>query len=147
MEKISDKLYKLSSGHILNIKIPPIPKVFKMVSLIGSALKTIDIESIIKKTFDGSKGIEDFDITNLDVTVLRDLISFLMEQEELYLLILENMKTSLLDNKPCNFEEEEYREDIFEAMIVYVKEAIYPFTKTLISKLRSQHGELVEAQK
>ena len=49
MEKISDRLYKLSSGHIFSIKIPPVPKVFKMVSLIGSAIKNIDIDSAIKK--------------------------------------------------------------------------------------------------
>ena len=59
MEKISDRLYKLSSGHILNIKIPPIPKVFKMVSLIGSAVKTIDVEATVKKLFDGSNSFVD----------------------------------------------------------------------------------------
>lgn len=137
MEKISDRLYKLSSGHILNIKIPPIPKVFKMVSLIGSAVKTIDIEAAVKKIFDGSKGIEEFDLADLDVTVLRDLLSFLMEQEALYLLILENMKTSLLDDKPCDFDQDDYRGDLLEAMFVYLKEVIYPFIKPLISKLRS----------
>ena len=88
MEKVSDRLYKLSSGHILSVKIPPIPKVFKMVSLLGSAIKTIDIENIIKKIFDESKNIENFDIAEMDITVIRDLLSFLMEQEALYLLIL-----------------------------------------------------------
>ena len=134
MEKISDRLYKLSSGHILSIKIPPIPKVFKMVSLIGSAIKTVDIESLITKIFGESKSIEDFDIANLDINVIRDSFSFLMEQEELYLLVLENMKTSLLDDKPCDFDQDEYREDLLEAMFVYLKEIIRPFTKTLISK-------------
>lgn len=146
MEKISDRLYKLSSGHILNIKIPPIPKVFKMVSLIGSAIKTIDIETTIKKLFDGSNGIENFDLANLDVTVLRDLLSFLMEQEALYLLILENMKTSLLDDKPCDFDQDDYREDLLEAMFIYLKEVIYPFIKPLISKLLSQRGETEEVK-
>lgn len=146
MEKISDRLYKLSSGHILNIKIPPIPKVFKMVSLIGSAIKMIDIETTIKKLFDGSNGIENFDLANLDVTVLRDLLSFLMEQEALYLLILENMKTSLLDDKPCDFDQDDYREDLLEAMFIYLKEVIYPFTKPLISKLLSQRGETEEVK-
>lgn len=146
MEKISDRLYKLSSGHILNIKIPPIPKVFKMVSLIGSAVKTIDIEAAVKKIFDGSKGIEEFDLADLDVTVLRDLLSFLMEQEALYLLILENMKTSLLDDKPCDFDQDDYRGDLLEAMFVYLKEVIYPFIKPLISKLRSQPGETEEVK-
>lgn len=146
MEKISDRLYKLSSGHILNIKIPPIPKVFKMVSLIGSAIKKIDIEVTIKKLFDGSNGIENFDIANLDVTVLRDLLSFLMEQEDLYLLVLENMKTSLLDDKPCDFDQDDYREDLLEAMFIYLKEVIYPFIKPLISKLLSQRGETEEAK-
>lgn len=146
MEKISDRLYKLSSGHILNIKIPPIPKVFKMVSLIGSAVKTIDIEATVKKLFDGSKSIEEFDLADLDVTVLRDLLSFLMEQEALYLLILENMKTSLLDDKPCDFDRDDYREDLLEAMFIYLKEVIYPFIKPLISKLRSQPGEMEEVK-
>lgn len=146
MEKISDRLYKLSSGHILNIKIPPIPKVFKMVSLIGSAIKTIDIETTIKKLFDGSNGIENFDLANLDVTVLRDLLSFLMEQEDLYLLVLENMKTSLLDDKPCDFDQDDYREDLLEAMFIYLKEVIYPFIKPLISKLLSQRGETEEVK-
>ena len=146
MEKISDRLYKLSSGHILNIKIPPIPKVFKMVSLIGSAVKTIDIEATVKKLFDGSKSIEEFDLADLDVTVLRDLLSFLMEQEALYLLILENMKTSLLDDKPCDFDQDDYRGDLLEAMFIYLKEVIYPFIKPLISKLRSQPGETAEVK-
>ena len=146
MEKISDRLYKLSSGHILNIKIPPIPKVFKMVSLIGSAVKTIDIEAAVKKIFDGSKGIEEFDLADLDVTVLRDLLSFLMEQEALYLLILENMKTSLLDDKPCDFDQDDYRGDLLEALFVYLKEVIYPFIKPLISKLHSQLGEMEEVK-
>ena len=146
MEKISDRLYKLSSGHILNIKIPPIPKVFKMVSLIGSAVKTIDIEATVKKLFDGSKGIDEFDLADLDVTVLRDLLSFLMEQEALYLLILENMKTSLLDDKPCEFDQDDYRGDLLEAMFIYLKEVIYPFIKPLISKLRSQPGEMAEVK-
>ena len=146
MEKISNRLYKLSSGHILNIKIPPIPKVFKMVSLIGSAIKTIDIETTIKKLFDGSNGIENFDLADLDVTVLRDLLSFLMEQEDLYLLVLENMKTSLLDDKPCDFDQDDYREDLLEAMFIYLKEVIYPFTKPLISKLLSQRGETEEVK-
>lgn len=146
MEKISDRLYKLSSGHILNIKIPPIPKVFKMVSLIGSAIKTIDVEATIKKLFDGSNGIENFDLANLDVTVLRDLLSFLMEQEALYLLILENMKTSLLDDKLCDFDQDDYREDLLEAMFIYLKEVIYPFIKPLISKLLSQRGETGEVK-
>lgn len=146
MEKISDRLYKLSSGHVLNIKIPPIPKVFKMVSLIGSAVKTIDIEATVKKLFDGSKSIEEFDLADLDVTVLRDLLSFLMEQEALYLLILENMKTSLLDDKPCDFDQDDYRGDLLEAMFIYLKEVIYPFIKPLISKLRSQPGEMAEVK-
>lgn len=146
MEKISDRLYKLSSGHVLNIKIPPIPKVFKMVSLIGSAVKTIDIEATVKKLFDGSKGIDEFDLADLDVTVLRDLLSFLMEQEALYLLILENMKTSLLDDKPCDFDQDDYRGDLLEAMFIYLKEVIYPFIKPLISKLRSQPGETAEVK-
>ena len=146
MEKINDRLYKLSSGHILNIKIPPIPKVFKMVSLIGSAVKTIDIEATVKKLFDGSKGIDEFDLADLDVTVLRDLLSFLMEQEALYLLILENMKTSLLDDKPCDFDQDDYRGDLLEAMFIYLKEVIYPFIKPLISKLRSQPGETAEVK-
>lgn len=146
MEKISDRLYKLSSGHILSIKIPPIPKVFKMVSLIGSAIKTVDIENLITKIFDGSKSIEDFDIANLDVTVIRDALSFLMGQEALYLLVLENMKTSLLDDKPCDFDQDEYREDLIEAMFIYIKEVIHPFIKTPISKLRSQHGGTEEAK-
>ena len=146
MEKISDRLYKLSSGHILNIKIPPIPKVFKMVSLIGSAIKTIDVEATIKKLFDRSNGIENFDLANLDVTVLRDLLSFLMEQEDLYLLVLENMKTSLLDDKPCDFDQDDYREDLLEAMFIYLKEVIYPFIKPLISKLLSQRGETGEVK-
>ena len=146
MEKVSDRLYKLSSGHILSVKIPPIPKVFKMVSLLGSAIKTIDIENIIKKIFDESKNIESFDIAEMDITVIRDLLSFLMEQEALYLLILENMKTSLLDDKPCDFEDDKYKEDLLEAMFVYLKETIYPFIKPLISKYLSQRGETV-AQK
>lgn len=146
MEKVSDRLYKLSSGHILSVKIPPIPKVFKMVSLLGSAIKTIDIENIIKKIFDESKNIENFDIAEMDITVIRDLLSFLMEQEALYLLILENMKTSLLDDKPCDFEDDKYKEDLLEAMFVYLKETIYPFIKPLISKYLSQRGETV-AQK
>ena len=141
MEKISDRLYKLSSGHIFSIKIPPVPKVFKMVSLIGSAIKNIDIDSAIKKIFEGTKSWEDFDIGNMDVSVIRDLLSFLMEQEEFYLIVLENMKTSLLDDSPCDFEKDEYREDLIEAMFVYLKEVIHPFIKTPISKLRSQLGE------
>ena len=146
MEKISDRLYKLSSGHILSVKIPPIPKVFKMVSLIGSAIKTIDVENIIKRSFDESKNIEDFDIAEMDISVIRDVVSFLMEQEELYLLILENIKTSLLDDKPCDFEDDKYKGDLLEAMFIYLKETIYPFIKPLISKYLSQRGEMV-AQK
>ena len=146
MEKIKDKLYKLSSGHIFSIKVPPIPKVFKMVSLVGSAIKTIDIETMVKKIFNGSKGIEDFDITEMDINVLRDFLSFLMEQEELFLCVLENMKTSLLDDSPCDFEKDEYKEDLIEAMFIYLKEAIYPFIKTPISKLHSLLGETGEAK-
>ena len=140
MEKISDRLYKLSSGHIFNVKIPPIPKVFKMVSLIGKALKEVDVESMIKRLFENNKGIENFDITNIDVNAIRDLLSFIMEQEELFMCILDNMKTSLIDDSPCNFDEEPYREDLLEAMFLYVKEAIYPFIKTPISRLLSQFG-------
>ena len=77
----------------------------------------------------------------MDVSVIRDLLSFLMEQEEFYLIVLENMKTSLLDDSPCDFEKDEYREDLIEAMFVYLKEVIHPFIKTPISKLRSQLGE------
>lgn len=140
MEKISDRLYKLSSGHIFNVKIPPIPKVFKMVSLIGKALKEVDMESMIKRLFENNKDIENFDITNIDVNAIRDLLSFIMEQEELFMCILDNMKTSLIDDSPCNFDEEPYREDLLEAMFLYVKEAIYPFIKTPISRLLSQFG-------
>lgn len=146
MEKIGDRLYKLASGHVLSIKIPPIPRVFKMASLIGSAIKKIDIETIVKKIFDGSKSWQDFDIADMDINVLRDFLSFLMEQDELFLLVLENMKTSLLDNKPCDFEQDDYREDLLEAMFLYLKEAIYPFIKTPISKLRSQLGETEEVK-
>ena len=146
MEKIQDRLYKLSSGHIFKIKIPPIPKVFKMVSLIGSAIKTIDIESTIKKLFDGVKSWEDFDIGNVDINVLRDLLSFLMEQEDFYLIVLENMKTSLLNDSPCDFEQDEFREDLIEAMFIYLKEVIYPFIKTPISKLRLQPGGMEEVK-
>ena len=146
MEKISDRLYKLSSGHILKIKIPPIPKVFKMVSLIGSAVKNIDIESAVKNFFGSFKKLEDFDIGNVDINVLRDLLAFLMEQDEFYMIVLENMKTSLLDDKPCDFEQDEYREDLLEAMFIYLKEVIYPFIRTPISKLRSQLGEMEEAK-
>lgn len=140
MEKISDRLYKLSSGHIFNVKIPPIPKVFKMVSLIGKALKEVDMESMIKRLFENNKDIENFDITNIDVNAIRDLLSFIMGQEELFMCILDNMKTSLIDDSPCNFDEEPYREDLLEAMFLYVKEAIYPFIKTPISRLLSQFG-------
>ena len=140
MEKISDRLYKLSSGHIFNVKIPPIPKVFKMVSLIGKALKEVDMESMIKRLFENNKDIENFDITNIDVNAIRDLLSFIMGQEELFMCILDNMKTSLIDDSPCNFDEESYREDLLEAMFLYVKEAIYPFIKTPISRLLSQFG-------
>lgn len=143
MEKISDRLYKLSSGHIFNVKIPPIPKVFKMVSLIGKALKEVDMESMIKRLFENNKDIENFDITNIDVNAIRDLLSFIMEQEELFMCILDNMKTSLIDDSPCNFDEEPYREDLLEAMFLYVKEAIYPFIKTPISRLLSQFGGTV----
>ncbi|MBO7692679.1 MAG: hypothetical protein J6T10_08645 [Methanobrevibacter sp.] len=146
MEKLGNRLYKLSSGHVLNVKVPPIPKVFKMVALIGSALKTIDIENTIKKIFDGSQSIENFDISQVDITVLRDLLSFLMGQEELYLLILENMKTSLLDDSPCDFEKDEYKEDLLEAMYAFTKETIYPFIKTPISRLRSQPGGTAEVK-
>lgn len=144
MEKISDRLYKLSSGHIFNVKIPPIPKVFKMVSLIGKALKEVDMESMIKRLFENNKDIENFDITNIDVNAIRDLLSFIMEQEELFMCILDNMKTSLIDDSPCNFDEEPYREDLLEAMFLYVKEAIYPFIKTPISRLLSQFGGTVD---
>lgn len=140
MEKISDRLYKLSSGHIFNVKIPPIPKVFRMVSLIGKALKEVDVESMIKRLFENNKDIENFDITNIDVNAIKDLLSFIMEQEELFMCILDNMKTSLIDDSPCNFDEEPYREDLLEAMFLYVKEAIYPFIKTPISRLLSQFG-------
>lgn len=144
MEKISDRLYKLSSGHIFNVKIPPIPKVFKMVSLIGKALKEVDMESMIKRLFENNKDIENFDITNIDVNAIRDLLSFIMEQEELFMCILDNMKTSLIDDSPCNFDEEPYREDLLEAMFLYVKEAIYPFIKTPISRLLSQFGGMAD---
>lgn len=146
MEKLGDRLYKLSSGHLFSIKIPPIPKVFKMVSLIGSAIKDIDVEATIKKIFEGTKSWEDFDIGNVDVNVIRDLLSFLMEQENLFLFVLENMKTSLLDNSPCDFDKDEYREDLLEAMFIYLKEVIHPFIKTPISRLRSQPGETDEVK-
>lgn len=146
MEKLGDRLYKLSSGHLFSIKIPPIPKVFKMVSLIGSAIKDIDIEATIKKIFEGTKSWEEFDIGNVDVNVIRDLLSFLMEQENLFLFVLENMKTSLLDNSPCDFDKDEYREDLLEAMFIYLKEVIHPFIKTPISRLRSQPGETGEVK-
>lgn len=146
MEKLGDRLYKLSSGHLFSIKIPPIPKVFKMVSLIGSAIKDIDIETTIKKIFEGTKSWEEFDIGNVDVNVIRDLLSFLMEQENLFLFVLENMKTSLLDNSPCDFDKDEYREDLLEAMFIYLKEVIHPFIKTPISKLHSQPGETDEVK-
>lgn len=146
MEKLGDRLYKLSSGHLFSIKIPPVPKVFKMVSLIGSAIKDIDVEATIKKIFEGAKSWEEFDIGNVDVNVIRDLLSFLMEQENLFLFVLENMKTSLLDNSPCDFDKDEYREDLLEAMFIYLKEVIHPFIKTPISKLRSQPGETDEVK-
>lgn len=141
MEKISERLYKLSSGHIFNVRIPPIPKVFKMVSLIGKALKEVDVESMIKKFFEGNKDLENFDIANIDVNAIRDIFSFIMEQEELFNCIYENMKTSLIDDNPCDFELDNYKEDLLECMFLYVKEAIYPFIKTPISKLLSQLGD------
>lgn len=141
MEKISERLYKLSSGHIFNVRIPPIPKVFKMVSLIGKALKEADVESMIKKFFDGNKDIENFDIANIEVNAIRDILSFIMEQEELFNCIYENMKTSLIDDNPCNFELDNYKEDLLECMFLYVKETIYPFIRTPISRLLSQLGD------
>ena len=95
MEKIKDKMYKLSSGHIFEIKSLPIPKVFKVVSLLGTAVKKVDIEEIVKKLFGEGKKLEDINIGELDITLLRDVIAFLMEQEELF-STLKKQKSELI---------------------------------------------------
>lgn len=143
MEKIKDKMYKLSSGHVFEIKSLPIPKVFKVVSLLGTAVKKVDIEEIVKKLFGEGKKLEDINIEELDITLLRDVIAFLMEQEELFSTVLENMKSCLLESKPATFEEDEYREDLLEAMYVYLKDTLYPFIKAPTSRFLTQGGTQV----
>lgn len=144
MEKLKDKMYKLSSGHIFEIKTLPIPKVFRIVSLLGTAVKKVDIEEIVKKIFGEDKKIENLNIEELDITLIRDVLAFLMEQEELFSVILENMKSSLLDSKPATFEEDEYREDLLEAMFVYLKDTLYPFIKAPTSRYLTLGGTQVK---
>lgn len=143
MEKLKDEMYKLSSGHIFEIKVPPLPKVFKIVSLLGTAIKKLDIEEMIKKLFGDGKKLEEINIEDLDISVLKDLLAFLMEQEELFSVILENMKSCLLDSKPATFEEKEYREDLLEAIYLYLKDTLYPFIKAPISRYLTLGGHPV----